>query len=68
LLDKRGRRKYLNSKERKAFFQTIQKWPSPEFRTYCLVLFYTGCRPSEALNLRVENIDASNHSSLLGDR
>lgn len=62
LLDKRGRRKYLNSKERKAFFQTIQDWPSAEFRIYCLVLFYTGCRPSEALNLRVENIDASNQT------
>ncbi|MGD1978629.1 MAG: site-specific integrase [Akkermansiaceae bacterium] len=62
LLDKRGRRKYLNSKERKAFFRTIQNWPWPEFRIYCLVLFYTGCRPSEALNLRAENIDASNQT------
>lgn len=62
LLDKRGRRKYLNSKERKAFFKTVLEWSSPEFRTYCLVLFYTGCRPSEALNLRVENIDESNQT------
>lgn len=57
LMDKRGRRKYLNSKERMAFFRTVLGWNSPEFRVFCLVLFYTGCRPSEALNLRVENVD-----------
>jgi integrase/recombinase XerD len=59
LLDKRGRRKYLNSKERMVFFKTVLGWNCPEFRGFCLVLFYTGCRPSEALNLRVESIDSS---------
>lgn len=42
-----------------AFFKAVSDLEPSEFRAFFLVLFYTGCRASEALNLRVENIDNS---------
>jgi len=56
LYDLRGRRKYLNHKERIAFRKAAQKLPK-ERKLFCLVLLYTGCRISEALQLTGDRID-----------
>lgn len=56
LFDSNGQRKYLNTNERNAFKQATSEQPR-EVRTFCLVLYYTGCRISEALALTPERID-----------
>jgi integrase len=57
LFDLKGNRKYLNGPERKAYFQAVKDEPDRLRRAFCLTLFYTGCRISEALNLTAERID-----------
>ena len=59
MFDRAGGRKYLNWPEREAFFRAVGKESDPFKKTFCLTLFYTGCRISEALNLRWEQIDFS---------
>jgi len=54
--DEQGQRKYLNAVERLAFQRTAERQPR-EVRTFCLVLYYTGCRLSEALALTPARID-----------
>jgi integrase len=57
-----GQRKYLNCPERLRFIAAAMACPRAELRTFCLVLAYTGCRISEALNIvsaRVERGEAS---------
>lgn len=56
LFNEHGQRKYLNAAERKAFKNAAEK-QSREVRTFCLVIYYTGCRISEALALTPERID-----------
>jgi len=56
LFNENGQRKYLNAVERKAFKSAAEKQPR-EVRTFCLVIYYTGCRISEALALTSERID-----------
>lgn len=56
LFNEQGQRKYLNAAERKAFKNAAEKQPR-EVRTLCLVLYYTGCRISEALALTQQRID-----------
>lgn len=56
LYDAQGRRKYLTAEERKAFLVAAEKAPRT-VRTLCLVLAYTGCRISEALELTARRID-----------
>lgn len=51
-----GRRKYVTSQERRAFLEASQKM-SLETYTFCRVLLETGCRISEALNLRRTHLD-----------
>jgi integrase/recombinase XerD len=57
VFDQRGKRKYLNGAERRAFFKAVQKEPDALRRAFGLTLYYTGCRISEALNLTIERID-----------
>jgi len=57
VFDRRGNRKYLNGAERHAFLQAVAQEPDALRRAFCLTLFYTGCRISEALNVAVERID-----------
>lgn len=57
MFDLRGERKYLNWPEREAFFRAVKGESDPFRKTFCLTLFYTGCRISEALNLTWERID-----------
>lgn len=56
LLDAQGNRKYLTAEER-VKFEEAAKEAEREVRTFCLMLKNTGCRISEALNLKVRNID-----------
>lgn len=59
MFDQKGRRKYLNEAERQAFLKAAKRETDEARRAFCLTLFYTGCRISEALNLTTEALDAS---------
>ena len=59
LYDAQGRRKYLTKNERERFLRAAEN-AARETRTLCLVLAYTGCRISEALNLTADRIDLDN--------
>ena len=56
LIDREGERKYLSIAEREAFRKAAEKTPR-DVRTFCLVLYYTGCRLSDALALTPDRID-----------
>jgi len=56
LIDREGERKYLSIAEREAFRKAAEKAPR-DVRTFCLVLYYTGCRLSEARALTPDRID-----------
>lgn len=55
LLDPKGRRLYLDAKERENFVIAAQE-ESPAHRGFCRLVHYTGCRPSEGLALTPESI------------
>lgn len=59
MFDRRGGRKYINDAERRAFYGAAQGETDPSRRAFCLTLFNTGCRISEALNLTVQRVDVS---------
>ena len=59
LFDKEGRRKYLTPLEGESFQKATNNIPMPK-RLFCLMLYYTGCRISEALALKKANIDLTN--------
>lgn len=46
-----GERKYLNERERKRFYKALLTIKEPAKRTFVEMIFWTGCRPSEALEL-----------------
>ena len=56
LYDREGRRKYLTADERQAFLRAAERAPR-QVRTLCLVLAFTGCRISEALELCPKRIN-----------
>lgn len=56
-----GERLYLTASERKQF-EKVSKRQKREIMTFALVLLYTGCRLSEALNIREKHIDLENYS------
>jgi site-specific recombinase XerD len=51
LYDAQQRRLYVNTEERVRFREAALA-AEPKIRSFCLMLFYTGCRISEALELR----------------
>lgn len=53
----RGERKYLNTAERSRFLASLTMLDDPTDQTFCEMLLWSGCRPSEALNLRIGHID-----------
>ena len=59
MFDRAGNRKYLNNTERLAYLKAIRGEADKAHRAFCLTLFYTGCRISEALNLTASSIDLS---------
>ncbi len=60
LISSQGR-KYLTVSERSRFFECTKRATKPEVQTFAMTLVYTGCRISEALALRVRDIDLENH-------
>lgn len=62
MFDRSGSRKYLNDPERRAFFRAAQEEPDVARKAFCLTLYYTGCRISEALHLVGTSIDDSQQS------
>lgn len=56
IYDRKGRRLYVTSDERKRFIES-SKMESRESRMFCRVLHDTGCRPSEALELSAARIN-----------
>lgn len=55
--DAEGRRKYLSRDEGRKFLARVEELPS-EKALFCFVLFYTGCRISEALSLTRSSVDS----------
>jgi len=59
LHDRFGYRKYLNVDERDRFYRAVQIVEADVDRCFALILFYTGCRISEALRLTEDQVDLS---------
>jgi len=57
LFTHQGERKYLNSAERALFLQNLSVIKKATDQTFCEMVFWTGCRPSEALALTPLHID-----------
>lgn len=64
LFDASGKRKYLTSEERERFYQAARKQP-PEVRTFCHLLYWTGCRISEALEVLHSRIDTQSKAVVI---
>ena len=58
LHDTNGNRLYLNAEERAAFLAVARRQPARD-RTLCETLHWTGCRPSELLEITPARIDLS---------
>lgn len=58
LYDSQGNRLYLNAEERAAFLAAAKRRPARD-RTLCETLHYTGCRPSELIEITPARIDLS---------
>lgn len=52
-----GERKYLNASERRRFYEALAVIEDVSERTFCETLFWTGCRPSEALALDLMRVN-----------
>ncbi|MEM8750723.1 MAG: site-specific integrase [Pseudomonadota bacterium] len=57
LFSNQGERKYLNSRERRRFYKALSVLTELSERTFCETIFWTGCRPSEALQLDYMRVD-----------
>ena len=58
LHDPAGNRLYLNAEERAAFLTMARRQPARD-RTLCETLHFTGCRPSELLEITPARVDLS---------
>lgn len=65
MYDLRGDRKYLNWEERGAFFDAAMNLNDLMEKTFCMALFFTGCRISEALELTGRRVDFTEKSIVL---
>ena len=52
-----GERKYLSASERRKFYKSLSILSDPVERTFVEMIYWTGCRPSEALTLTSLHID-----------
>lgn len=50
-------RKYITSSEREQFYRSVRDVLEGDRKTYALLLFWTGCRLQEALNVENRHID-----------
>ena len=62
--DAEGQRKYLTRAEGQKFLRHATLLPKPA-ALFCLTLYYTGCRISEALTLRRQDIDPETYVILI---
>ena len=62
--DHEGQRKYLSRAEGAKFVHHATNLPRAE-ALFCLVIYYTGCRISEALALRRQDVDAESKAMLI---
>ena len=62
--DHEGRRKYLSRDEGSKFVRHATTLPRCQ-ALFCLTIYYTGCRISEALALRRQDIDAESKAILI---
>lgn len=65
LFDETGNRKYLTPEERERFYEATGE-VSKNWRMFGLMLYHTGCRLSEALNLKVKDIDFAAGAATIG--
>ena len=56
VFNREGKRKYLTTEEGRRFRVSAERL-SPRQAAFCLTVYYTGCRISEALELTSESID-----------
>lgn len=61
LYDDTGSRLYLNADERASFLDAARQRPARD-RTLCETLLYTGCRPSELIEITPARIDLSGNT------
>jgi len=61
IFDAAGNRKYLTPEERERFYIATGE-VSKDWRAFGRMLYFTGCRISEALNLKVKDIDFSSEA------
>lgn len=64
LFDGNGQRKYLNRKERQRFYNCAVQFPQ-EVKLFCLMIYFTGARISEGVNLNVSSLDFSNKTVII---
>ncbi len=64
LHDAAGHRLYLNAEERAAFLAVARRQPARD-RTLCETLHFTGCRPSELLEITPARVDLSGGTIVL---
>jgi len=67
LYDDQGNRLYLNAEERAAFLAAARQRPARD-RTLCETLHFTGCRPSELIEITPTRIDLSGRTVTLKKR
>ena len=65
LFDQEGNRKYLNAEERLKFYEMAKLIPELRDRSFCLTLYYTGCRISEALEVTRNRVDLEDKIMIL---
>ena len=59
LYDDSGKRKYITSDERSKFKESVEEHLEQGQKTFALMLYWSGCRIQEALNLEYQSIDYS---------
>lgn len=64
LIDGKGQRKYLTSEERERFREAAKR-QIPEVMTFCLFLYWTGCRISEALAVPRSRMDFESKAAII---
>ena len=64
LIDGSGQRKYLTSEERERFHNAAKR-QTPEVMTFCLFLYWTGCRISEALHTLRSRVDFESKAAVI---
>ncbi len=60
-----GERKYLSQDERKRFCKALDVIDDPKERLFCEMIYWTGCRPTEARNLIPFQIDPNEYAVVI---